>query len=189
MSSVSRWAASIKSSAFATAIIGLALGAFSCSRSSPSPGGPTSANPSPSSTARKITSTGVVNARPQPAELSAGGSGSAVVHLVIEKGFHVNANPPTFPYLIATELQIKPAEGITVGKVEYPAAKKAKFAFAEEELAVYEGDTEVKAELKVDKGAAVGNRSLNAVLRIQACDDKVCYPPGKMDLQIPVTIK
>jgi hypothetical protein len=122
-------------------------------------------------------------------EISAGGSGKAVVRLGIENGFHVNANPPTFPYLIATELEIKPADGITVGKLEYPPAKTAKFAFSEEPLAVYEGETEVKAELKVDKGAAIGIRSLNAVLRIQACDDQVCYPPGKIDLQIPVTIK
>ncbi len=178
----SRWAATFKILVLAASLVGV-----SCSNSSQPASAPSAATPSPAT--RKITSAGVVNAQPQPTEISAGGSGHAVVRLVIEKGFHLNANPPTFPYLIATALEIKPADGFTVGKVSYPPAKTAKFAFSEEPLAVYEGETEVKAELKVDKGASTGNRSLNAVLRIQACDDQVCYPPGKIDVQIPVTIK
>lgn len=179
MASISRWAATLG--------VAIALLSIGCSSSNQPSSAPAAASPSPGT--RKITSAGVVNAQPQTTEISAGGSGNAVVRLVIEKGFHVNANPPSFPYLIATELEIKPAEGITVGKVTYPSAKTGKFAFSEEPLAVYEGETELKAELRVDKGAATGNRSLNAVLRIQACDDQVCYPPGKIDVQIPVTVK
>ncbi|HYJ88492.1 MAG TPA: protein-disulfide reductase DsbD domain-containing protein [Pyrinomonadaceae bacterium] len=138
---------------------------------------------------KKITSAGVVNAQPQRAEIAAGESGEAVVRLVIQNGYHVNANPPTFPYLIATELEIKPSEGVKVGKVTYPPPVTGTFAFSEEPLAVYEGTTELKAELKADKATSKGNRSLAAILRIQACDDQVCYPPGTVDLQIPVTIK
>lgn len=186
MAGFSRWAVNFKTLAFAISILGSSLAAASCANSSQPATPPNAATPSAT---RKITSAGVVQAQPQTTEISAGESGQAVVRLAIEKGFHVNANPPSFPYLIATELQIKPLEGITVGKLEYPPAKTGKFAFSEEPLAVYEGETEVKAELKVDKSVAVGNRSLNAVLRIQACDDQVCYPPGKIDLQIPVTIK
>ena len=139
--------------------------------------------------AKKVTSVGVVNAQPQTAEIAAGTSGEAVVRLVIQKGYHVNANPPTYPYLIATELEIKPSEGVTVGKVTYPPPLTGTFAFAEKPLAVYEGTTEIKAELKADKTAPKGNRAVPATLRIQACDDQVCYPPGRVDLQIPVTIK
>lgn len=159
----------------------------SCAGSNQPTSGPVPATPTPEG--KKVTSAGVVNAQPQGSEISAGGSGEVIVRLVIQKGYHVNANPPTFPYLKATELEIKPAEGITVGKVSYPPAIKGKFAFAEEPLAVYEGETQLKAELKADKTAQTGSHSLSAVLRIQACDDEVCYPPGKIDLQIPVTIK
>jgi thiol:disulfide interchange protein DsbD len=130
-----------------------------------------------------------VKAEPHPVEILAGGAGEAVVRTTIQSGYHVNANPPTYPYLKATELEIKPDEGVTVGKVTYPPAVIGTFAFAEKPLAVYEGTTELKAELKADKTAQKGNRSMRAILRIQACDDQVCYPPGTIDLQIPVTIK
>jgi thioredoxin:protein disulfide reductase len=154
--------------------------------SSNAPVAPTTSTATPT---RKITSVGVVLAQSQNTEVSAGGKAEAVVHLSIEKGFHLNANPPSYPYLIATQLEIKPGDGVKVGKVTYPAAITAKFPFAEGPLAIYEGDKEIKAELVTDKTAAKGSQTLAAVLRIQACDDQVCYPPGTIDLKIPVTVK
>ncbi|MDQ5844017.1 MAG: protein-disulfide reductase DsbD N-terminal domain-containing protein [Acidobacteriota bacterium] len=138
---------------------------------------------------KRVTSAGVVKAVPQPVEISAGSSSEAIVRLTIENGYHVNANPPTYPYLIATELVITPASGISSGALKYPPALSRQFPFAEQPLAVYEGETEIKAALKADKSATKGQQSLSAILRIQACDDQVCYPPGTIDLTIPVTIK
>src|SRR6185436_4662435 len=48
----------------------------------------------------------------------------ANVELVISPGFHVNANPATFSYLIATEVQPGKVDGITIGdKLVYPPPK------------------------------------------------------------------
>ncbi len=158
--------------------------------SSPTPNSTIDASsPAASTSPKKVTSESVVKAEPLPVEILAGGSGDAVLRVTIQNGYHVNANPPTFPYLIATELEIKAGEGVAAGKVVYPAPKTGTFAFSEKPLAVYEGTTEVKAELRAEKTAPKGSRAMKAVLRIQACDDQVCYPPGKLDLQIPVTIK
>jgi DsbC/DsbD-like thiol-disulfide interchange protein len=119
----------------------------------------------------------------------AGGSIDAVVRLTIQRGYHINANPPTFPYLIATQLDVTPSDGISTSAVSYPKAVARKFAFADQPLAVYEGEAELKATLKADPAAAKGDRSLAAQLRVQACDEVVCYPPGNIELRIPVTVK
>jgi hypothetical protein len=108
--------------------------------------------------------------------------------MTIENGYHVNANPPTFPYLKATTLELQPADGVSIGPVVYPKATEKKFPFADKPLAVYEGDADLKATLKIEKTAKKGERSIPASLRIQACDNQVCYPPGKVELAIPVTI-
>ena len=125
----------------------------------------------------------------QPVEISAGGSGEAIVRLTIQNGYHINANPPTYPYLIATVLDATAANGVSIARVSYPKPLSRKFVFAEKPLAVYEGDTEVKATIKADKSAQPGQQSLAATLRIQACDETVCYAPGTLDLVIPVSIK
>jgi hypothetical protein len=138
---------------------------------------------------KRVTSIGVVNATPQPAEVNAGGTAQVIVHLKIQTGYHVNANPPTFPYLKATELDLPPGNGISTEFVYYPSPLTRTFAFADKPLAVYEGDTDIKATIKADKAASKGERSLAAQLRVQACDDQVCYPPGQIELRIPLTVK
>lgn len=111
------------------------------------------------------------------------------IRLAIQSGYHVNANPPTFSYLIPTELAITPADGVSIGAISYPPGINVKLGFSEKPLAVYEGDIAIKVTMKADKSAKPGERSLSAKLRIQACDDQVCYPPGTRDLTIPVTVK
>ena len=137
----------------------------------------------------RITSTGVVKATPQEVTLAKGASGYATVRLEIQNGYHINANPPSYPYLIATELQVPPAGGISVDFISYPDALTRKFSFAEGPLKVYEGETLVKAMLKAGQSAETGQHNLSAKLRVQACDDQVCYPPGTIDLILPVTVK
>jgi thioredoxin:protein disulfide reductase len=137
---------------------------------------------------QRITSESVVKVSAQPVAMAAGESTDAVVRVTIQSGYHVNANPPTFPYLKATELDITAGDGISVSFVSYPTALTKKFAFADKPLAVYEGDTELKARLKADS-ARKGEHSLAAKLRVQACDDQVCYPPGQIELRIPVTVR
>ena len=136
-----------------------------------------------------INSVDVVKANPQEVTIAAGESGEAVVKLQITSGYHVNANPPTFSYLIPTELKLTPADGIGVDFITYPDALTKKFSFAEKPLAVYEGETTLKARLKADKTTKPGAHNLSAKLRVQACDDKVCYAPGAIDLVVPVNIK
>ena len=150
---------------------------------------PSANSPATNSEPPPIKSTDVVKATPQPVTLAAGESGDALVTLQITSGYHINANPPTYSYLKATELEIAPAEGISVEFMTYPNALTKKFSFADKPLAVYEGETIVKARLKADKSAKHGSRNLSAKLRVQACDDSVCYAPGALDVTVPVNIK
>src|SRR5438105_1809374 len=57
-----------------------------------------------------------VNVNVEEVQLAAGGAGEAVVRLDIAEGFHVNANPASDKFYVATEVQAEPQEGITPGK-------------------------------------------------------------------------
>jgi DsbC/DsbD-like thiol-disulfide interchange protein len=122
-------------------------------------------------------------------EVKAGGSAEAAVKLTIAQGYHINANPPTFSYLKATELTVEPGEGVTPGKPTYPASVTRTFAFSKEPLAVYEGETAIKLPLTAAADAKKGAQTLKGRLRIQACDEEKCFPPRTMDAPIPVTVK
>lgn len=148
--------------------------------------------PAPVSASReaaKISSEAVVKVAPQPVEIPTGGSAKATVRLTIQSGYHINANPATYPYLKPTELDIPNAEDLTVDYIYYPNPLLKKFSFSEKPLRVYEWETPLTVSLMTAKMAAKGKRSLSGTLRIQACDDQVCYPPGAIAIVIPVLIK
>src|SRR5207249_6182019 len=89
------------------------------------------------------------------------------VELVISKGFHVNANPATFPYLIATEVQPGKTDGITVAdKLTYPPPKMESFPFADQPLAVYEGSVTIPIPITPAPGAR-GQRTIPFKIRVQ----------------------
>lgn len=109
----------------------------------------------------------------------------ANVELEITPGFHVNANPATFPYLIATEVQPTKVEGITVAKIEYPAGVAKKFEFADQPLSVYEGKVTIPIALSIAADVK-GQRMLPLKVRVQACDNEKCFPPSTLDSAIAI---
>jgi thiol:disulfide interchange protein DsbD len=131
----------------------------------------------------------VVKANAKGATIKAGGDGDAIVQLTIESGYHVNANPPTFSYLKATELELQHSPGVAVSFIVYPNPLTKTFPFAEKPLAVYEGVTDIKAKLKVDKSTKPGQYDLPAKVQVQACDNQVCYAPGTLEITIPLVVK
>ena len=146
-----------------------------------------SATPSPQPA--KISSQSVVKAAVAPVEIKAGESIEAIVKINTQSGYHINANPPSFEYLKATELDLENTPEVSVDYIYYPNPQVKKFEFSPDPLRVYEGETQLKVMLVADKSAPPGRRTLPAKLNVQACDEKVCYPPGAIDLVIPVTIK
>ncbi len=145
--------------------------------------------PSSATPAQVSSSAEVVKITTDPLLTSRGTSADAIVRLAITSGYHVNANPATYSYLIATEVKAGNTEGISAGTPIYPLATKQKFEFAEEPLAVYEGNIEVKLPLKIDSPATAGNRSLPITVRVQACDTEKCFPPATLNATIPVEVK
>src|ERR1044072_10037476 len=69
---------------------------------------------------RSINSVDVVKAVPQEVTLAPGESGDVLVRLQIQNGYNVNANPPSQSYLKATEIELKPQEGISVEFITFP---------------------------------------------------------------------
>jgi hypothetical protein len=151
---------------------------------------PADANSSASGdTTTKAPPADVVRAQSASVEMKAGASAEASIKLTIANGYHINANPPSFSYLKATELEVEPSSGITPGKPVYPASVTRKFAFSKDPLAVYEGETEIKLPLSAASDAPKGAQTLKGKLRIQACDEEACYQPRTVETSITVTIK
>ena len=102
-----------------------------------------------------------------------------VVTLQIDDGYHVNANPASFDYLIPTSVAFA---GLTSLGTKYPKPSHFKSAFAPDELAVYEGT--VPLVVTIPKGTIATQGELKGEVDVQACDAKICLPPSKLPLSV-----
>lgn len=146
--------------------------------------------PKPSESPQKISPSEAVKVRADEIKLPAGGESAmqAVVEIIVAEGFHINANPASNAYLIATELKIEPPPNITLGKFVYPAGKMQKFSFAEDPISIYEGMIPVKFSIRADKTVKTGQIVLRGKVRAQPCNDSACFPPRTVEFSLPVQI-
>jgi suppressor for copper-sensitivity B len=106
----------------------------------------------------------------------------------IARGWHVNSHQPTFEYLIPTVLTLELPQGWNEEAVRYPQAEMQNFTFADQPLAVYDGDVVILAEVRVPAGAEAGTHPVRASLRYQACNDEQCLPPVTTEAEIQVRV-
>ena len=93
------------------------VGMAACSRRSSD----VASNKSAATEPPRISSETLVKAAVQPVELPVDGSADATVNVTVQNGYHINANPASFPYLKATELDIPAGEEVFICR---PAATR-----------------------------------------------------------------
>lgn len=117
-----------------------------------------------------------------------GGRLEIAVEFAVAPGYHINSSKPSQDYLIPTRVEwslsvLKHLENV------FPSTQSKQFSFSpRQKLAVYEGVQTLKARFAVPKTAPLGKIALEGKLRYQACDDKACYPPASVTIQVPVEI-
>ena len=105
------------------------------------------------------------------------------VEVEVRKGRHIQARPLPEGY-IPTTLTFEGVEGVHFGAVDYPAAKLHHLKTLSETLHIYDGRVALKAPVRSSRKEAFAVR---ARLEYQACDDRECFLPGRIDLEIPLT--
>ena len=120
-----------------------------------------------------------------PAEVGApGGKVSLILDVTPKPGIHVYA-PGTKDY-IPISIKIDPAAGIKAGKLTYP--KSEMMTFADEKVPVFQKPFRLTQEVTLDKAAVAGG-TVSGIVQIQACDDRVCFPPENVPVKWSVTAK
>jgi hypothetical protein len=114
----------------------------------------------------------------------------AEIKFRIRDGFHVNSNKPNSDLLIPTEVNVTAIPQIKPGKPQYPAGHDFALTFSpNEKLSVYSGEVSVDLPLTAGRPMQPGSYKLKGELKYQACDDRSCFPPKTLPLEIPVKVE
>ena len=117
-----------------------------------------------------------------------GGSFEVGARLVVASGWHINANPASYEFLIPTTLEVVSELPVEVVSVDYPPAHIFKPAFADDSVSVYTDTAIVQATLRLGVVAApVSSDSLSLTLLFQACNDVQCLAPTQVTLPLNPT--
>ncbi len=113
----------------------------------------------------------------------------ARIPVTVQMGFHVNSNAPKDEYLIPLKLTWKSTGVLEAGQVVYPKPSLEKYEFAESPLSVYTGAFELVTNFKVAANAPAGPGVAAGQLRYQACNDRACFPPKTIEINLPYQVQ
>ena len=113
----------------------------------------------------------------------------ARIPVSVQPGFHVNSNTPAEEYLIPLKLTWKSTGALEAGQLTYPKPSLEKYEFADKPLSVFTGDFSIVANFKVTANAPAGPGVTVGQLRYQACNDRACFPPKNIDINLPYQVQ
>ena len=112
----------------------------------------------------------------------------AAIVIDIPSGYHINSSRPLESFLIPTSLKVDAPGGVRVGGVMYPRAALRKFKFSQKQLSVYENKVILRFNVTVPANYSGGSVDLKAHLRLQSCNDEVCFPPKNFDQDMRIDV-
>jgi thioredoxin:protein disulfide reductase len=112
----------------------------------------------------------------------------AAVLLDIADNWKINSHRPLQDYLIATSLDFESRSGVIIAEIQYPRHTLKRFAFAGEQLAIYEGKVPIFMTIRLADRIDRSEIVLDGRLRVQACDDDICLSPSTIDVPISIPV-
>jgi hypothetical protein len=132
----------------------------------------------------------VMKIEPQPTLKVKRGT-PAIVTLKVElpAGFHANSNKPTDPSLIP--LTLKWTDGpLQEGVITYPKPQLEQYTFtAGKPISVVTGAFDLVTKFKVPTSAELGPAAETGTLRYQACNDRMCFAPKTVPVNVTISIE
>ena len=127
-----------------------------------------------------------IAATPTDLATAAGGKVTLFVDVTPKAGIHVYA-PGSKDYIPITLKLTAPAD-LKAAKLAYP--KSELMTFADEKVPVFQKPFRLTQEITLGKSAKPGSTvNVAGTVNLQACDDRVCYPPENVPISWNVTVK
>lgn len=128
-----------------------------------------------------------VDVEAAPLELAPGGAAEVNVLVLLPSGYHANANPAAYDYLIPLSVEPEPVEGLSFESPRYPQGVPFEVA-GTGRLSVYEGEVPVRFLVRATPDLKPGRYEVPLSVRYQLCDARACYRPGSTAAVLEVRV-
>lgn len=121
--------------------------------------------------------------------LAPGATTDLLLNVSMPPEVHVQAHQPKDPLLIPTVLTVEAPAGVTVESIAYPSPTEFTQAARPEPLLVLGPQFDIHVRLSVAADVGTGVQSVPVVLRYQACNETLCFPPARATAAWSLTIR
>ena len=105
----------------------------------------------------------------------------------ILEGYHVNSNTPSDEYLIPLKVTWTSLGALEGGQVTYPKAEK--ITVGDQSLSVFTGKFDLAVSFKISANAPAGPGIATGKLGYQACNNRMCFPPKSIEINVPYQVQ
>jgi|WetSurMetagenome_2_1015567.scaffolds.fasta_scaffold07861_4 thioredoxin:protein disulfide reductase len=112
---------------------------------------------------------------------------NVAIKIAIKDKYHINSYRVDDPTLIKTELS-SDSPDFKLIKTIFPPDSLYKFEFSESKIRVYKGSFIIGCSFTISKEIKDGEYKIPLKFRYQACDDKACYEPKNVDVELNIKI-
>jgi uncharacterized protein len=123
-----------------------------------------------------------VNIYPMYSKLPMKGKSLIAIELVVQPGWHINANPSSPDFLVPTTVELKSKQKVKLTKVKYPEHHPLKVQGSDEPYHVYDGNAIVYALLETDETETTEFIEMQFHVRFQGCNSTQCLPPDMVPM-------
>lgn len=111
------------------------------------------------------------------------------VKVTIPAGFHANSATPSEPNLIP--LTLKWTGGpLQAGQITYPKPSMEQYGFtAGKAISVVTGTFEIATKFTIPTTAVLGPAAETGTLRYQSCNDRMCFPPKTLPVNVSLAVE
>ena len=102
-----------------------------------------------------------------------------LIEMQVSEGWHINSNKPLEDFLIPTEINFEPQDGLSFGKITYMNPEMRKFAFSETMLSVYQDKAYARTTVTVSPDFQGTETVIRGTVYFQACNDQSCLAPDE----------
>jgi hypothetical protein len=127
---------------------------------------------------------------PQPTvKVKRGAPATVTLKVSLPAGFHANSNKPTDPTLIPLTLKWL-AGPLQDAAISYPKPRLEEYTFtAGKPISVVTGGFELVTTFKVPAATPAGPAAETGTLRYQACNDRMCFAPKTVPVNVTVSVE
>ncbi len=110
------------------------------------------------------------------------------IKLELAPNEHANSNRPRNPQLIPTTFFAKSTDALSWGRIHYPKPTQVIEWYSVDPLSVFANGAEIQALFEISEDAPPGEIEIGGTLRVQVCDEKMCYPSERIPVSTTVAV-